>query len=367
MRIDAIIWRWLDVLAALLVAWREHQRQRRSLIIGNENGDLVVRHQESDRGASNRDVQSARELRRTVIAAGEAVPARIARAARDGFVILELPADQIVTRRIKVPAQAREFLSGIVRNQIDRLSPWPMDQVVYGFDSEVGGEDAAALDVRVLMASRGVIDSACAAFAEMGLRIDRIVARGSDSRTGDEATDMIAIWSRSADASHENIESVRRLIGVGIAASVAAAVILSGWWLTSASSMRHESGDLAARSRTLQRQIQAGATPASIASLPPAERARLFKDTSASGVIVIEALSRVLPDAAYLTEMRLENAMLRIVGLASDAPALLAPLEQSGHLANVRFFAPTTRGPDGRLFRFHIEGRVEPRIRIEDE
>jgi len=48
------------------------------------------------------------------------------------FITLELPTDEIVVQRINVPAQAREFLAGIVRNRIDRLSPWPADQVVYG-------------------------------------------------------------------------------------------------------------------------------------------------------------------------------------------------------------------------------------------
>ena len=139
------------------------------------------------------------------------------------------------------------------------------------------------------------------------------------------------------------------------------------WALVSASSIRDENAALATRSKALQRQVQAGRTPASMASLPPAERAWVAKETSAASVIVIEALSRALPDTAYLTEIRLEGTTLRIVGLAGDAPALLAPLEQSGHLSSVRFFAPTTRGPDGKHFRFHIEARVEPRIRIAEE
>ena len=52
------------------------------------------------------------------------------------------------------------------------------------------------------------------------------------------------------------------------------------------------------------------------------------------------------------------------MGLAEDAPALLAPLERSEHVTNVHFIAPTARGPDGRLFRFSIEAHVEPRIKI---
>ncbi len=82
---------------------------------------------------------------------------------------------------------------------------------------------------------------------------------------------------------------------------------------------------------------------------------------------MLEALSRALPDGAYVTELRLENATLRMIGLANDAPSLIAPLEHSGHLNDVHFFAPTTRGPDGTLFRFNIEARVEPHFKIAEE
>src|SRR5262249_25558123 len=144
-------------------------------------------------------------------------------------------------------------------------------------------------------------------------------------------------------------------------------VVVTLWALLSAASMRDESEALVARSKILQRQVQAGRTPASAASLPLPERAWVSKETSASGAILIEALSRTLPDSAYLTELRLEGSTLRITGLADDAPALLAPLEQSGHLTNVRFFAPTTRGPGAKPYKFHIEAQVEPHIRIAEE
>jgi general secretion pathway protein L len=115
----------------------------------------------------------------------------------------------------------------------------------------------------------------------------------------------------------------------------------------------------------LQRQVQGGRTLSSAA--PPAERAWFLKETSVSSVMLLEALSRALPQSAYLTEIRLENATLRMTGLADDAPGLLAPLERSGHLTGVHFFAPTTRGPDGKSFRFSIEAHVEPRVKLVEE
>jgi general secretion pathway protein L len=84
-------------------------------------------------------------------------------------------------------------------------------------------------------------------------------------------------------------------------------------------------------------------------------------------LVVVEALARALPDTSYLTELNLERATLRIVGRADDAPALIALLERSGHLKDVHFFAPTTRGADGARFVFHIEARVEPHSKIDGE
>jgi general secretion pathway protein L len=154
---------------------------------------------------------------------------------------------------------------------------------------------------------------------------------------------------------------MRRQIGIGIAATISACLVLCLWAMISTSFIRGRSDDVATRIDMLRRQLQGPATLQSAASLPPNEREWYDKETSPSAIIVIEDLSRALPDSAYLTEFTLQNITLRIVGLTSDAPPLIAALEHSGSLTGVHFFAPTTREPDGGHFRFHIEGRVEPR------
>jgi general secretion pathway protein L len=361
-QIDTLLRRWIEVLATTFFTWRDAWRAQRTLVITRENDRFVVRRAPPDNArAIWREVPHEQEEDRpvlAVLAAGESVSDEISRAAHRGIVVLEIPSENVVVRRITVPAQAREFVAGIVRNQIDRLSPWHSDQAIYGFETDVAAEDSATLDVRVLIASRAVIDAAREQIAAIGLSVDRVAASWGNAG----GAKAVALWSRLVDVSPEYRARMHRNIGIGIATTIAACVALSVWAMISASLIRGKSEDVAARIDTLRRQLQSPVTLQSAASLPPNEREWYDKETSPSAVIVIEALSRALPDTAYLTELSLQNTTLRIIGLTSDAPPLIASLEHSGSLTGVHFFAPTTREPDGNHFKFHIEGRVEPHV-----
>jgi general secretion pathway protein L len=344
MRIDAVCKRWIELLAGLVIALREAWRARRALSVAIENKRLVVR---SGPAASRSGLPPAADL---------------ASAARRHFITLELPAEEIVMQRINVPAQAREFLPGIVRNQIERLSPWPVDQVVFGFDAGASPADPATLEARVLMTFRGNVERARGELAALGLAADRIVAR----EAGGADTGPITLWSRFDTGSGRGLERVRRMVGAAVLAAIGASAVLCAWSLASASAIRSESEAVAARTAALQRQLQPSRASSPSAAADPAERAWILKQTAPAGVMVLEALSRALPDTAYVTELSLQKSTVRIVGLTSDAPSLIAPLEHSGQFTEVRFSAPSTRGPDGRLFWYHIEALVEPHIGVSE-
>lgn len=338
MAIAAMVRGWLDGLAALLLAWRERQRARQGLLITREDAHFVVR-----------TVGRGQDSVPQIIADGAALPPGVARLAGHGTVTFELK--EIVVRRIQVPAPAREFLPGIVRNQIERLSPWRANDTVYGFEGALNRDDPATLDVCILLQSRAVIDAVRDQVGAIGVVVDRIV--GSDP----PLVGPIALWSRLSQASEASLRRVRTLLGAAIAGALLLSLGVSVWALFSVGSYQQQLDATRAR----ERQVQAALTPQVVRALPPAQRAWVLKQTSPAAVLVLEALSRALPDQAYVTELGLENGVIRITGFASDAPALLVPLERSGFFSDVHFFAQTTRNAEGAQFVFHIQARVEPR------
>lgn len=350
MDIGLLLRRWIDVLVANYFQQREAWRARRALLVSCERGQFVIRTAPPDRA----DAVQAAPL--ASVAPGERVPAAVLQAAQRGIVILQLPAESVAVRRLSVPAQARDFVAGIVSNQIERLSPWQADQAVYGFATAIDAADAVTLEVRVLIAARAVLDSARDRLKACGLTADRVAAQ----LPGGESGKAVTLWSRLAEISPQQRRSIRRRIGFGLAGVVAASVGLAVWAMISASRLDGADAAVAARIDMLRSQLHSSLTLRSAASLPPGERQWYDKEMSPSVVVVLEALSRALPDSAYLTELSLDSTDMRIVGLAKDAPSLIAPLEHSGVLTGVHFFSPTTREPDGAHFRFHIEGRAEP-------
>jgi general secretion pathway protein L len=333
---------WLDLLAGVGMAWRDAAKGRRTFVVVPTASELVIRPPGAEQAA---------------VPLGAKLPDALLRGAHGGFVVLELPPDRVVRRLLTLPAQARAFLGGIVQNQIERLSPWKADQAAYGFAAEAA-EAGASLAVTVLIASRAAMDASRQLAADAGLVVDRIVARDPT----DPAAAPVPLWSRTADGSAAMLRRARLASGAAVLAIVAASVGASAWAVISAGAASAKSQALGGRVKTLQRQAIAPAGIPVAAGSP--ERVWAWKAGAPSAVVLIEALSSALPDTAYLTEFTLQGTTLRLVGQAADAPALIQALERSGHLADVRFFAPTTRAADGTRFRFHIEARVQPRLEV---
>jgi general secretion pathway protein L len=156
-----------------------------------------------------------------------------------------------------------------------------------------------------------------------------------------------------------------RRAALAVAALFAVAVIGAGGWIGWQSWQR--GGEIAA----LQARI-AAVRPAAeevrqlrqeIANLSDSQR---FLDDRRRSVpaasIVLESVSRLLPDDVWLTDLSIGDAAPRAGGSAADASALIGVLEGSGRFAGTRFLAPSTRDRETGRDRFSVGARIEPRL-----
>ena len=341
MQIDAILSRWLDILASLAVKLQLAWQSRRTAIVTREDESFVVR-----RSGATGDIIAH-------VGVGKPISPTAAAALRNHFLIFELAPENVVIRHLKVPLQAREFAGGIVGNQIERLSPWPTAQTIYGFEAHESADDAAALDLAVFVTTRAKIEAAGNTLASSGLIANEIsVKSGSDSR--------VALWTQAA-SSPQMAQNLPRLIGGGLAAMALISAAISLWGYYSANALQAESDDLSARTDALRQEEALSRRPRNLAALSPAGRAWALKEDSPAMVTVFDALTRAIPDGAYLTQLRTEKADLHIVGRAADPPSLIAALTKSKDFSEVRFFAPTVRSVDGGLYEFSIAAHILPR------
>lgn len=73
---------------------------------------------------------------------------------------------------------------------------------------------------------------------------------------------------------------------------------------------------------------------------------------------VLEEVSRVLPDSAYLTDLTVRNGDASLIGFSGSASSIIAPIEGSPMFEGAEFTSPVVRTPGYDGERFEIKLRV---------
>jgi general secretion pathway protein L len=273
------------------------------------------------------------------------LPMEWAAAFRGSRVEVELQPAHVMTHLLDFPSKASGFLDGMIRAQIDRLTPWTVDDAVFGWSPLVpAGSDrievtlaaTSKLKVAPLLQLVEALDAASVA----------VYATAPAGRIP-----LLDKPLRSVIGPAVNVPRLLRAILL-VAGIAGAASLLIGVYL--GDSLQSELGEAQRRISQRRAALRLEATGTGTGLDLLAKR----KQTTPSSVMVLEALSHVLPDSTYVTELRVEGDKVQVVGMTQDAPSLIRLLEQSPQFTRATFFAPTTRAPNEPGERFHIEAHI---------
>ncbi len=337
----AILTAWTGSVAAAIIAGFDRAVSPR-----------VVRLIEDDKGgfAIEAAVKPENVPARIAFADGAFAAPNLASVFRGSRVEIVLQPTRFLFRPLELPARAAGFLDGIVRAQIDRLTPWSASEALFGCSppAESGTESITTVVAATTRKVAMTYVQAVSGFHPAAVAVCTDVAGRNAGR--------VKVFEQKTRG-HLDAARLSRALGVALGVAAAAALL-------AAISAAYVANDLGAQESELARQIsqrraaiRAGSDGGDRSPIAALERRK--HETPAS-VIVLDALSEVLPDNTYVTELHLAGNKLQIVGITGDAPSLISLIEQSRQFTRATFYAPTTRAPSDPGERFHIEAQVEP-------
>lgn len=275
--------------------------------------------------------------------------------------VLVLGPDDAVSCTDLLPASAESELGRIVSHKLDLLTPWPADQV-YAAHRVTARRPDGMLEVLLAVAPRATVDELRRRLARVGLTPSAVDVAGEDgTRTAE--VDLLR-----GETQERGGGALARVLLALLIAALAVGAGLAGWQIWQRqqrlaeqrqliASLEERLADLPAlRERITNLQAEAGFLANERRSRP-------------SPLIVLEVLSRLLPDSVWLTDVRLSGRELVIAGMADDSSALIPLIEGAPELARARFQTPSTRvrvrtseGGEREVERFAISAEVDPAV-----
>jgi len=343
---------WLNRVAEAMVATAVRFRSIPTIaLIEGDEGHFSIRTDHKTAALAG----TGSELQLNDLRAGGRAASQFETALKGSRVELMLRPERFIFKTMELPSRAAEFLSGVVRSQIDRLTPWSADQAAFGVSSPADA-GAGRIAVTVAATAKEMLDPFVQTFTGLGACAVKIATLPTDGAANAPAITVV-------EQNVGGILDVRLARRIALAALVSVLVIAAVANIASAMvvhGLQAHQDELAAQIA----HIRAAALASRNAPRDPkmvSEQALVQrKNQTPSAVIALEILSRILPDNTYLTELRIDSDKVRLTGITRDAPDLIRLIEQSHHFAKATFFAPITHSPSEPGDRFSIEARMEP-------
>jgi general secretion pathway protein L len=233
---------------------------------------------------------------------------------------LLLPGAAVLRRRLVLPAAAAERLRDVVGFEIERQTPFAADAVA--FDARIldRRESDGQLDVELVVVPRTTLDAQLAALGPLAASLAGIDVSAGDAPLG---VNLLAMAQRRQQ------HDPWRMWNWVLAAVAVLALAAMLWQVldnrrNAANALQRATDQRVASARTVSQQRQ---------QLIDLVEGRAFLDRARSGrptaVEILDELSRRLPDSTYLEKLSIENDHLLLIGLSSEAPALVSRLEGS--------------------------------------
>jgi general secretion pathway protein L len=251
-------------------------------------------------------------------------------------ISLRLPFSACFVRRTELPAGAQRDFARLLALDLERSTPFKTKDVLTTYTVDGAPTAKGLLKVRHLIIKRKSVEECL-----------------TEDGAACFPTNFLAS-SATPGATARPIGIATTLLALGVAALAASATYTYiDHHAQALTRLQAETTRLKAIS-----QSQKDALAKTQSAFTEIANYQKLRAETVSKVTVIEELSRILPDTAWITDLKLDGSTLDISGLATSAAALVPILERSRTFVDATSTASLTFDPREEKERYSIRARI---------
>lgn len=272
-------------------------------------------------------------------------------AGRTREVVLCLPTDKVLVKTLTLPLAAEENLREVLGFEMDRQTPFSLEQVYYDHIVTARKPRKNALTLDLVVTPRLFLDDLLSKLKGIGFQLHQATICLEETRQ------PLPVNLLPAEDRQHRPDSARHL---NLALGVLALVLLLGTIALPLVNKLHAIHALEARvelatgkaelTRRLREEVE---------HLGTSSRFLLEKKQATPLVLeIVNELTHILPDNTWINRLDIKGQEVQIQGQSASAAALIPLVESSDRLHNPRFRSPVTKMPRSNTERFHLSAEV---------
>lgn len=338
---DFFAW-WLGQIADLV---------RRSALGGaTRTPDALVINPIGEPAEHEVDIWLRRNGSETLITGGALGPTMFSQIPQSSRLpaVLRLREGDVLQKQLTLPLAAQADLDQVLTFEMDRETPFTADEVYWNHYVEAVDRSRGTMSIRLALLPKGHLTELLAALQQAGIT-PRWVEVGP---AGDKLPKLLL------DGGHGPHGGSRLLwpaaaccLFLAIGAAITPFVV-QAFRLSALDREIEAVRPAAAQAGELRREIDGLAREAGLF--------RTELDKAGRPLETLAAVTRLLPDDTYLTEVELRQRKVTVSGRSAGAARLISALAADGRFRNPTFAAPVTRLEAAKAEVFSIVTEVEP-------
>lgn len=262
-------------------------------------------------------------------------------------------------RKVELPAAAITDFPQLLAIDLERATPFKLRDVYTAYTIDPQISRPGKTSVRQLVIKRAVVDGLIKILESAGRKVSRLDCWDEDGKLALPVNFLETMTLKPRTASRgSNLVPALALTAAGLAGLAAYLVIDRGEIALS---------EIQAQNARLKTKVQAtrDATAKSQTMISEIENFRRLRSTIPSKVAALEELTRLVPDSAWVTDLKIDGSNVDIAGLATSAVTLISILERSTFFVDATSTAPLTFDQREDKERFSIRVKIRSALAAE--